>query len=219
MKTHNAAIETTQVSAIVPAYNEASDIGKVLDVLSAVSRIQEIIVIDDGSTDGTGEIAMKRGAIVLRNKSRLGKGQSLQRGVREARGAVLFFCDADIEGLTASIIEKIITPVLSGDVEMSIGARTSKVRSLGFGYTYSPLLDGQRALTKEQWERVPSVQKKGYRVEVALNYHARTRMVQMFDISQTRKEEKRGIFWGTFERYAMYGDILLAHILNQLQIK
>ncbi len=206
-------------SAIVPAHNEAARIGKVLDVLRRVPNLQEIIVIDDGSIDFTNDVAHEYGATVIRNESRRGKGQALEYGVRRAQGNVLFFCDADIEGLTPRIVEEIIGPVLRGEVEMSIGARKSKVRHLGFGYAYSPLLDGQRALTRELWERIPQNLKSGFRVEAALNFHARTRAHQLFEISQVTKEEKLGFLRGRFERYLMYGDVFLAHIQNRLQIK
>lgn len=207
------------VSAIVPAHNEASRIGKVLDALKRVPCIKEVIVIDDGSSDGTSHAAEAQGVSVFRNELRRGKGQALERGVQEARGGdVLFFCDADIEGLTPRTVEEIIEPVMRGEVEMSIGARKSKVRSLGFGYAYSPLLDGQRALTRDLWGRVTSLQKRGYRVEAALNYHARSRTHQLFEISQVTKEEKRGAVRGRCERYAMYGDIFLGHLLSRLQI-
>lgn len=207
------------VSAVVPAHNEAMRIGKVLDALKRASCIQEIIVIDDGSTDGTKDVAQGCDITVFRNDSRQGKGQALERGASEAKGRVLFFCDADIEGLTPCMIEKMIAPVVCGDAEMSIGARKSKVRRLCFGYTYSPLLDGQRAVTRELWERIPGVQKGGYRVEAALNYHARTCTHQLLEISQATKEDKRGLVNGKFERYLMYGEIALAHLLCRLQIK
>lgn len=207
------------VSAIIPAHNEASRIGKVLSVLNNTPSVQEIIVVDDGSTDGTSHVAHAYGITVIRNEAREGKGQALERGVQKAKGGVLFFCDADIEGLTPEFIEQIVSPIVNGGVEMSIGARASKIRSLGFGYTYSPLLDGQRALKKELWERIPRRLKSGYRVEASLNYHANSFVHKVFEISQVTKEVKRGFLRGRYQRYLMYGDVLLAHIQNRLQIK
>ncbi len=208
-----------QVSAIIPAHNEAARIGTVIRVLKSSPYVQEVLVIDDGSTDGTKGIAEMHEATVIRNKTRLGKGQALERGVSATSNSVLFFCDADIEGLTPFLIEEIVRPVLLLDVEMCIGARKSKVRNIGPGLTYSPLLDGQRALTRDLWERVPTFLRKGYRVEVALNSYARSLTHRVLDISQTTKEQKVGIFRGTYERYCMYGDVALAHIMSKLQVK
>lgn len=215
----NTPTGTNIVSAIVPAHNEVTRLGSVVSVLRGSRLLSEVIVIDDGSFDGTGEAARQSGAIVLRNESRKGKGQALERGVRQAKGEVLFFCDADIVGLTPEMVERIVSPVLRGDVEMSIGARKSKVRHIGFGHTYSPLLDGQRALTRGLWDRIASHLKTGYKVEVALNYHARTCVHEVFEFSQFTKEKKRGFLRGKGERYLMYADIFLAHVLNRLQVK
>lgn len=207
------------VSAIVPAFNEVARIKTVLEVLKNTAQVHEIIVVDDGSVDGTGECAKSVGVTVCRNEWRYGKGESLDRGVRSATGDVLFFCDADITGLSPSIVESIIMPVSHGDCDMSIGARKSKVRQVGFGYTISPLLDGQRALHRALWERVPTAFKKRYRVEVALNRFAHRVHISHFDLSQATKEEKFGPLVGTFERYCMYVDILAAHGLSILQTK
>lgn len=207
-----------RISAIVPAHNEGPRILEVLEVLKNTPRVHEIIVVDDGSSDDTAEVAGTTGAVVIRNESREGKGQALERGIRGASSDVLFFCDADIQGLTPQMIEEILAPVVRGDAEMSIGARKSKVRHL-IGKTYSPLLDGQRALTRALWARIPSNQKRGYRVEVALNYYAHSYTYRLFEISQATKEDKRGFVRGRYERCLMYKDVFVSHVLNMLQSK
>jgi glycosyltransferase involved in cell wall biosynthesis len=69
---------------IVPALNEAATIGRVVDELRA-SLALPVIVVDDGSTDETGEIALGHGAVLLRHGRNLGKGEAIQAGLREAQ--------------------------------------------------------------------------------------------------------------------------------------
>ena len=70
--------------ALVPAYNEARFIGEVLSKLLETFRAEDVLVVDDGSEDGTGEIAQSFGVNVLRNEGNLGKGASLRKGFRWA---------------------------------------------------------------------------------------------------------------------------------------
>ncbi len=86
-------------SVIVPAYNAASTIGVCLDALSrqtVPSDLYEVIVVDDGSTDGTAEIARRCGARVI-SQPNAGPAAARNRGVEAARGEILLFTDADCE--------------------------------------------------------------------------------------------------------------------------
>src|SRR5262245_41332583 len=89
----------TAISLIIPAYNEEVAIGKVLEeaqrLLGASGLRHEIIVVDDCSTDATGEIARDAGVTVLRNVQNGGYGYSLMRGIRHARHASIAIVDGD----------------------------------------------------------------------------------------------------------------------------
>ncbi|MCW2966884.1 MAG: glycosyl transferase family 2, partial [Solirubrobacteraceae bacterium] len=87
------------VSVIVPAHNAAGTIGPTLRALAAQAfgGRYEVIVVDDASGDDTGAIAQAAGARVVRNDPGLGAAGARNRGVQEARGAVLAFTDADCE--------------------------------------------------------------------------------------------------------------------------
>jgi glycosyltransferase involved in cell wall biosynthesis len=83
--------------AIVPALDAAETIGAVVDDLRA-SLALPVIVVDDGSTDATGDVALRHGAIVLRHEDNLGKGAAIRAGLREARSrgcGVAVTVDAD----------------------------------------------------------------------------------------------------------------------------
>ena len=85
-----------RVVAAIPAYNEARYIGSV--VLATRQHVTEVIVMDDGSSDGTAEIARMAGATVIRNASNQGKGavmRALLARMKERTPGVLVFLDAD----------------------------------------------------------------------------------------------------------------------------
>jgi glycosyltransferase involved in cell wall biosynthesis len=201
-----------RVSAIVPAYDEAARIAPVLDALVSHPGIDEVLVVDDGSTDGTGEVASARGARVIRNARKSGKGAAMQRGVNAAKGDVIFFCDADIQGLSHEIIDEIVEPVRRGETEMFIGMIDRRIYDAPLVIRFVPLLGGIRALTRQLWERTPRRFKKGFEIETALNYyadHPRRPMHKVFPgLSQTVKEQKYGVLRGTYWRWKMVLDIL-----------
>jgi glycosyltransferase involved in cell wall biosynthesis len=96
------------LSIVIPAKNEASGLGPLLDelhgVLADLAGIEaEILVIDDGSADGTGEVARARGARVVRHAESLGNGAAVKRGIREARCEWILLLDADGQHPPAAI--------------------------------------------------------------------------------------------------------------------
>src|SRR3989344_3946178 len=207
-------VEREKVTAIIPAYNEASRIGNVIDVLSKAPSINEIIVVDDGSTDDTQSILQKFPDIIsIRNKENLGKGESMDAGVRIAKNDIVFFCAADLIGFTPEHAEAIITPVLENSYDMFIGMcgdfMQRAVKAWG-------LNSGQRALRKKTWFELPQSDHHRFRIEVALNNHVRLNSPRgfgwkMFNYSQTLKENKYGIIRGTFLRWRMNADIVFSY--------
>ena len=89
-----------KVSAIIPAYNEEKNIGRVLSVLIQIEEISEILVINDGSTDKTNEIAHSYGVKVIDFAENHGKGIAMWAGVMHTNAPVVLFLDADLIGLT-----------------------------------------------------------------------------------------------------------------------
>ncbi len=88
----------TEVSVVIPAYNEAEAIATVVAQIHTVLKAMgeyEIIVVDDGSSDGTGNCARSAGVRVIVNPVNMGYGYSLKRGIREARYECVVITDAD----------------------------------------------------------------------------------------------------------------------------
>jgi glycosyltransferase involved in cell wall biosynthesis len=83
------------LTIVIPAYNEKDGIEAVVQDVRAVVPGAELLVIDDCSTDGTGQLAAAAGARVVRHRTNRGYGASLKTGVRAARGEVVVPTDAD----------------------------------------------------------------------------------------------------------------------------
>src|SRR4029079_11021009 len=112
-----------RVAAIVPAYNEESTLREVLSVLKATTAIDEILVVSDGSTDGTVEIARAQGLRTIHLRENQGKGRAMAIGVAHTEAPILLFVDGDILNLTEALLDRLVAPVLSGRSDMNIGIR------------------------------------------------------------------------------------------------
>ncbi len=112
-----------RVVAVIPAYNEERFIGSV--VLATRQFVDTVIVVDDGSTDATVEIARAAGALVLCHERNQGKGKALQTGLKKARElspAVVVVLDGDGQHLPKEI-PTVVAPILKGEADMVVGSR------------------------------------------------------------------------------------------------
>lgn len=112
-----------KVTVVIPAKNEAQSIGELVGQIRAGRWVDEIIVVDDGSTDGTGEIAEAKGARVLSHPYSKGNGAAIKTGARHAIGDVLVFMDADGQHKPSEIPR--LLSRLSDGYDMVVGSRTS----------------------------------------------------------------------------------------------
>jgi glycosyltransferase involved in cell wall biosynthesis len=109
------------LSIIIPAKNECAAIGEVVSTAKDAYPDAEIIVVDDGSTDATGDIAEKAGARVVRHPESLGNGAAVKSGARAAKGEILAFMDGDGQH-SAREFDRLLAK-LDGGYHMAIGAR------------------------------------------------------------------------------------------------
>jgi glycosyltransferase involved in cell wall biosynthesis len=202
------------VSTIIPAHNEGKTICGVIKPMLGHSLIDEIIVVDDGSTDDTAKQARSMGVKLISLPTVRGKAAAMSRGVRAARNDVVFFCDADVVGLTPEMVARIVTPVTSGEYGMYVGIRGRKTYWANRLLRVTPILGGERALTRTLWNRVPRTYKKNFQIEIALNFFAkrlgqRMGFTVVHGLSQVIKEKKRGFWLGLWQRLRMMYDIVL----------
>jgi glycosyltransferase involved in cell wall biosynthesis len=116
-------VAPVKVTLIVPAYNEANTIAEVLDRIAGLDLDTQVIVVDDGSTDGTGELAAGRGAQVIRQANR-GKGAAIRAGIPHVEGDIAVIQDADMEYDPADI-PALIEPIERGVADVVFGSRLS----------------------------------------------------------------------------------------------
>jgi glycosyltransferase involved in cell wall biosynthesis len=161
----------SKVSIIIPAKNEASALPGVLERLAAVfaargADAHEVVVVDDGSTDGTAEAAAKLGARVVRHPYSMGNGAAVKAGMRAARGDVFVMMDAD--GQHAPEDVPLLLDALVG-YAMVVGARTkgtgtgahrglangvyNRLATYVVGRKVEDLTSGFRAMTAEHARR------------------------------------------------------------------
>jgi glycosyltransferase involved in cell wall biosynthesis len=167
-----------KVSVIIPAYNEEETVAKVIEVVKKVSFVDEIIVVNDGSSDNTEEEARKAGAIVINHEVNKGKGEALYTGYSEAECDIIAFIDADIYNLTSKKVEAMIKPILDGKTDIT-KTKFSRASGRVTELTAKPLLNfffpeisfeqplsGQFAARKEVLKKINF--EKDYGVDVGI---------------------------------------------------
>jgi glycosyltransferase involved in cell wall biosynthesis len=113
-----------RVSFVVPAYDEARTIVEVLERIAALGLDSQVIVVDDGSTDGTGDLAAQRDGVIVVRQENQGKGAAIRHGLQHVDGEIVVIQDADMEYDPAEV-PVLIEPIERGVADVVYGSRLS----------------------------------------------------------------------------------------------
>jgi glycosyltransferase involved in cell wall biosynthesis len=205
------------VTLIIPAYNEAKTVGEVVRTAAQSGIFAQIIVIDDGSSDGTGDaVKVAKAALpadsicsieLLVHEHNQGKAMGMLHGLDAARGDIVMFLDADLIGLRAGHMQQLLAPLLdTTGYTASLGVFVGGRAATTMAQKIAPFISGQRACFKV-----------GFGIETALNRYLqerdiKVRVVELEGMTHRMKEEKRGALRGFGARLKMYWDILLTWV-------
>lgn len=183
-------MDQDEIAVIIPCYNEAQTIGKVVDDFKRELPAARIYVYDNDSTDATAAIAMKHGANV-RFEPRRGKGNVCRQMFRDIDAACYLMVDGD-DTYPAQAAKALCEPILAGQADMVVGDRLSNgtyakenrrafhgfgndlVRAMIkwiYGYQYADVMTGYRAMSKPFVKAFP-VLSDGFQIETELSIHA-----------------------------------------------
>lgn len=187
------------VSVVIPAYNEADRIAETVAAARGLRGVEEVLVVDDGSTDATASVAAAAGARVVRQTRNAGKAAALMAGFSQAHGESLLLLDGDL-GATAAEADVLIAPVLAGFADMTIATfpvvpgrgggmgivvRLSRWGILrATGTTMQAPLSGQRCLRREVFAAALPLA-AGFGVETALTIDALKAGFRLLEVPTT----------------------------------
>ncbi|MFO0877726.1 MAG: haloacid dehalogenase-like hydrolase [Gemmataceae bacterium] len=126
------------ITAIIPVLNESETIGQVVEFVQRDPRVTEVLVVDDGSIDGTAEQARASGARVI-TSTLLGKGASMEDGLFAASNELLLYLDGDLQELRSDLVEAMTEPLVLGQADF-VKARFSRAGGRVTTLTARPLL-------------------------------------------------------------------------------
>lgn len=202
-----------EVAAIIPAFNEEKTIGSVIKTLKQSKDVHRIIVVSDGSEDGTVNSALQYDEVeVIELLDNRGKGGAVKAGLDRCASEIILILDADLIGLSVKHVEALLKPVREESALMSVGIFEKGRMATDIAQKMAPFLSGQRALKRDLLEGISDLDLSRFGIEVALHQHVEdndieTAVVQLPDLSHVMKEEKLGFWKGVLARAKMYWEI------------
>ena len=204
----------TTISCVIAAYNEEKGIGTVLQAAVKHPLLKEVIVVDDGSRDRTSEIVAQFPEVkLIRHPVNKGKSASVADGIAAAKGDYICALDADLIGITADSITRLIAPIKEGKADISISLREN------CPWFYRPIkldfLSGERVYAKkflaEHLDEVRALRNFGLEVfmnRLIIRQKLRVIIVYLPGVISPLKYSKEGVWAGLKGDIGMARDIL-----------
>ena len=213
-----------KISCVIPAFNEESTIRNVIRSVKKVRTIDEIIVVDDGSTDNTYRYAKSEGVKVIRHKKNMGKGAAIKTGIAHSSGDIILFLDADLYSISPKKIASILQPLENGEadfVKTSFSRKRGRVTELVakpllnviFPYIrFKQPLSGQFAIKREIIKELKIDDKWGVDVQILLQSVKRGVKIAEVDIGELIHKKQ------PIENLAIMSEQVIRTILSELGI-
>lgn len=219
------------VGIIIPAYNEEERLGQTLETLKKIHIIEDILVVNDGSSDRTGEIAQEKGIKLISFHRNRGKGYALKTGIDYLDNSIIVFLDADI-GETAGEVVKLIYPLLEGRAEVTIGKIGFTPGKGGFGMVKrlsqrafksltgkecTSLLSGQRAFKREVLDK-ELLNYRRYGIEFGMTVDLVQRNLRILEVPIDIRHRITGKdYRGFVHRGKQFWDILMVVVKKKVE--
>ncbi len=224
---------TRRVCALIAARNEADRIAATVSALRSLPHVEDVVVVDDASTDGTASAALAAGATVMQGRRRAGKGRALEGALRRLPPAgVWLLADADL-GHTAAHLWGVLSEVLEGRADLAV-AILPPARDGGFGLVKRSAgrairllsgfpavepLSGQRALTQEALEACRPLS-AGFGLETGMTIDAVRRGFRVVEVRADLDHRATGRGLGGFAHRGRQGiDVLFAILPRALGLR
>jgi glycosyltransferase involved in cell wall biosynthesis len=213
------------IAAILPTYNEEMNVGEVINVLHETKILDEIVLVDDGSTDRTIDVLRQAAACdprvrVVQHDKNKGKGEAIFSGWATSTAPYILLLDADLKNLTPGHLCALLAPILEHRADMTLGLFLGGRLSTDLSHWLAPFLTGQRGLRADLLRFISREAAGGYGFEVALTVAARQqgyrkRVVPMKGVWHPQSEfrPERGFGNGALWKLRMYGQIIRAWVI------
>ncbi|MCD6550125.1 glycosyltransferase [bacterium] len=191
------ALKTKKISAIIPVFNEEKTVKKIVEAFLKSELIDEVICVNDGSTDRSREILESFGKRIklINLRKNKGKGYALAKGVESAKGEIVVFWDADFPDLSVKHIETLIRPALREDFKAIFGVPIKN--KLNLSLPTRVFLTGERVYHRDfLLPHLEKMKKTRFGVEVFLNRLVDKKDIKIFPLEGLTfpyKYEKRNI--------------------------
>ncbi len=192
------------LSCIIPCYNEGDRVVNVIHTALTTEMVNEVIVVDDGSTDESKAVLAKESGIhLISYAANRGKSYAVMTGLKRATHDLILVLDADLVGLTPRDLDLLIQPIVSGDADMTLTIKESSL--LLYRLFNLDWLSGERAFNRtiiddaNQLSRLLGFGLEVYLNSLAIRQRLRLKVVEWPHVVGVRKTVKRGRwkgFWG-----------------------
>lgn len=203
----------TKISCVIPVYNEAKTVSGVLDAVTGHPLVDEVIVVDDGSTDNSKSILEKRRDIrLISYQKNQGKSFAVMTGLKETKNDLVMLLDSDLINLNRDNVTALISPVITGETDITLSMRKNSL--LIFKIFGLDFVSGERVFSKKiipdlnQLAHLPGFGLETFLNQIIIGKELRLKSVKWNNVMITRKSKKVGWWKGVKGDYFMIMQIL-----------